>query len=161
MLSAGISCDVTVVSSPPLSVSSFSWESSSGWPKKQARMAFDMHSSHNLIASFSKESHELRLDVWPQLRLFRACVSVQLLIKELKSYMLRLITTVPSKSKHFSYRTPSSCPSPPKQEALAVSHSAERGHSLWKKKLLPKELPEEAMVVGYLMTARLSLLSGI
>lgn len=111
------------------------WESLSGRPKSQARMLFDMHSSHNLKASFSKESHELRLDVWPWLRLFRACVSARLLIKELKSYIPRLITTIPSNSSHLSFGAPSSCPFVPKQEAWAVSRSAKRGRSLtWKKK---------------------------
>lgn len=123
---------------PPLpSVSCFSWESSSGWPKSQARMAFDMHSSHNLIASFSKQSHELRLDVWPQLRLFRACVSARLLIKELKSYIPRLITTIPSNSNHLSFGSPSSFPSLPKQEVWAVIRSAKRGHSPQQQKKKP------------------------
>lgn len=129
--------------------------------KSWARTAFDMHSSHNLVASFSKESHELRLDVWPQLRLFRACVSPWLLIKELKSYIARLITTIPPPLPNSSYALLE--PLHPVRSILnrKLEQSAiqPKGGHTQKKNLLPKELPEEAMAAGYLMTARLSSLS--
>lgn len=62
-LSDGILCNVTVTFSPPALESFFSWESLSGQPKGWVRIPFDMHSLHNLLASFSKGSHECELDV--------------------------------------------------------------------------------------------------
>lgn len=139
MLSVDILCNVTFAPNPPLLESFFSWESSSG----QARIAFDMHSSHNLIASFSKEMHELKLNVWPWLKLSRACVSAQLLIKELKSFIPRLITTIPSNTIHLSFGTPSSQPLFPKQEAQDASHSVKMGNSLMEKRSFSKSFKKK------------------
>lgn len=126
----------------------------------QAKMAFDMHSSHNLIASFSKDMHELRLDVWPWLR---AHVSPRLLIRKLKSYIPRLITAILSNSSHLSFGTPfiltffskmgSSCSQP---KGTFSHRNLEH-----KKTLLPSEPREEAMATRYLMRARLSSMSGM
>lgn len=69
-LADGILCDVTVASGPPSLQSFFSWESLSGQPKSWVRIPFDMHSFHNLTASFRKGSHECGLDVWPKQRVF-------------------------------------------------------------------------------------------
>lgn len=137
--------------------------------KKKKGMAFDMHSSHNLIASFSKQS------LWAQAwRLTPAKSFSELMSRQgcsLKSssltYTPRLITTIPSNSKHLSFlEAPSSFSFsfPKKQEALSSHPFSKKkgGHPLFKKKKkLLKELSEEAMVAGYLMTARLSSLSGM
>lgn len=69
-LSDGILWDVTVASSPPSLESFFSWESLSSQLKSYLGIPFDMHSFHNLIASFSKGLHECGLDICPMLRVF-------------------------------------------------------------------------------------------
>lgn len=170
VLSAGISYTVTFASSalPPLLLTHPNWKKipslgkvcpgqARSQARSQARTVFDMHSSHNLVASFSSQAMSSGLTFDPGHGPPKACVSASLLIKELgvlhpqinkaTTSLLEIIPNLVSQQL---------------QQFRRFSFSREKKNKTMKERwALPKELPGEVMVTGYLMTTRLSPVSGM